>query len=460
MSKRSEDGEEEDGEAEEGVEVAVREQELGEGSAVGLSVVGHTTGDEVDGGGVVPRAVVEDDGMMAMSQDEEIVGPGAVPGNVGVVVAQAGGGAPGAGGGAGTPPGATSGAAGNSNINANGKRARSDAAEWSEAAITALLDAFGARYIASHRGNLRGKDWADVTRAVNSRGVTGNKTVEQCRNKIDNLKKRFKLEREKGTPSAWPWFRTLDAIVGRAPKRAGIPGGIDGGHRSDPEMKLTLPTDVLLLPPPQPPPPSHPPPPMPLLQGVAPGQDESDPDNVGETPYSSQRDSHTDFPTFKGTGKDVMSEMTNPNPKPNGNAAPNGPGKLNRKKRKNVCQAGKDVAASIASFAEVFAKIEFAKMELFKDMELRRLEMQYKLAKLAHNNKKGRTNSTWCQSGGKHVVSLANFFLEESSEYHLSLMVEVAEQFQFYLDGRVEARQRKGTLLCTYDATSRSLQHG
>ncbi|KAL2628819.1 hypothetical protein R1flu_013505 [Riccia fluitans] len=382
MRKRSVDGEEEDGE-EEGVEVAVGKEEVG--GAVGLSVVRHPQ-EEVDGGGVVPRGVVEDDGMMAMSQDEEIVGAGAVPGNVGgVVVAPAGGAAV-----AGTP----SGAAGNSSLNANGKRARSDAAEWSEAAITALLDAFGARYIASHRGNLRGKDWADVTRAVNSRGVTGNKTVEQCRNKIDNLKKRFKLEREKGTPSAWPWFRTLDAIVGRAPKRAGIPGGIDGGHRSDPEMKLTLPTTDVLLPPPQPPPPPHPPP-MPLLQGVvAPVvQDESDPDNVGETPYSSQRDSHTDFPTFKGTGKDVMSEMTNPNPKPNNNSVPNGAGKLNRKKRKNVCQAGKDVAASIASFAEVFAKIEFAKMELFKDMELRRLEMQYKLAKLAHTSKKGRTNS-------------------------------------------------------------------
>ncbi|BBN08210.1 hypothetical protein Mp_4g09730 [Marchantia polymorpha subsp. ruderalis] len=393
MRKRRVGGEEEDGEEEEeeggggegegegevGVEVAGAEGGGGAGLGVGAL-------DEVDGGGVAPRGV-EDDGMMAMSQEEEIVGGGAVAAGVGVgvVVASAGGG--------GVAPGPPSAGAGGNNINSNNssKRARSDAAEWSEAAITALLDAFGARYIASHRGNLRGKDWADVTRAVNARGVTGNKSVEQCRNKIDNLKKRFKLEREKGTPSAWPWFRTLDAIVGRAPKRAGIPGGIDGGHRSDPDIKLSLPTDVL-LPPPQPPPPPHPPP-MLALQAVAPVPDDSDPDNVAETPYSSQRDSHTDFPTFKGTGKDVMSEMTNPNPKANSNAVPNGPGKLNRKKRKNVCQAGKDVAASIASFAEVFAKIEFAKMELFKDMELRRLEMQYKLAKLAHTSKKGRTNS-------------------------------------------------------------------
>lgn len=264
------------------------------------------------------------------------------------------------------------------------KRVRSDAAEWSESAITGLLDAFGARYIASHRGNLRGKDWADVTRAVNASGITGTKSVEQCRNKIDNLKKRFKLEREKGTLSAWPWFRTLDAIVGRAPKRAGIHGIIDGGHLSDPDLKVSLPgldlprparqLDQLVSPP----------------RSVGEGQEDSDPEYVAETLYSSQRDSHTDFRAFKGLGKDVMSEMT---ANEEVNAVSNGPGKPNRKKRKNLCQAGKDVAASISNFAGVFAKIEFAKMELFKDVELRRLEMQYKLAKLAHNRKQGRTNS-------------------------------------------------------------------
>ncbi|CAM6111468.1 unnamed protein product [Calypogeia fissa] len=279
------------------------------------------------------------------------------------------------------------------------KRVRPDAAaEWSETAITALLDAFGERYIASHRGNLRGKDWADVTRAVNSarEGTAGGmKSVEQCRNKIDNLKKRFKLEREKGVPSAWQWFRTLDAIVGRAPKRAGIVpdhGGVGNGHPCDSsDVRLSLPAEPVLhlhaLSTPSPPP---------LGLGPRPSvhtQNDSDPENVAET-YSSQRDSHTDFPPSKGNGKDVTSEMTNPNPQEDVDI-PSGSGKtINRKKRKNICHAGRDVAASIASFAEVFAKIEFAKMELYKEMELRRLDMQYKLAKLAHNGKKGSVSSS------------------------------------------------------------------
>lgn len=309
-------------------------------------------------------------------------------------------------GGAGTPGGPVAAASSSPSLLAEGRggssgkqRGKADAAaEWSENAITALLDAFGERYIASHRGNLRGKDWADVTRAVNSarEGTAGGlKSVEQCRNKIDNLKKRFKLEREKGGPSAWQWFRTLDAIVGRAPKRAGIVpdhAGVGGGQPCESsDVRLSLPIEPVLhlhaLSTPSPPPPV-------CLVARPSGNtpNDSDPENVAET-YSSQRDSHTDFPPGKGNGKDVTSEMTNPDPVGNGDL-PSGSGKpSNRKKRKNVCHAGRDVAASIANFAQVFAGIEYAKIEMFKEMELRRLDMQYKLAKLAHSSKKGSVSS-------------------------------------------------------------------
>ncbi|PWA55914.1 hypothetical protein CTI12_AA423750 [Artemisia annua] len=41
------------------------------------------------------------------------------------------------------------------------------------------------------------------------------KSVEQCKNKVDNLKKRYKLERHwmvmgSGGTSHWSWFKTMD----------------------------------------------------------------------------------------------------------------------------------------------------------------------------------------------------------------------------------------------------------
>ena len=45
------------------------------------------------------------------------------------------------------------------------------------------------------------------------------KSVEQCKNKIDNLKKRYKVELQRMTSgglavSHWHWFKRIEAIVG------------------------------------------------------------------------------------------------------------------------------------------------------------------------------------------------------------------------------------------------------
>ena len=46
--------------------------------------------------------------------------------------------------------------------------------------------------------------------------------MEQCKNKIDNLKKRYKVELQRmnsgGLPvSHWHWFKKIEAIVGNSP---------------------------------------------------------------------------------------------------------------------------------------------------------------------------------------------------------------------------------------------------
>lgn len=98
---------------------------------------------------------------------------------------------------------------------------RKDREEWSDAAIACLLDAYLEKFTQLNRGNLRGRDWEEVAATVSERCEKQSKTVEQCKNKVDNLKKRYKLERHRmnnGGVSAshWPWFKKMEEIVGNS----------------------------------------------------------------------------------------------------------------------------------------------------------------------------------------------------------------------------------------------------
>ncbi|XP_064993138.1 trihelix transcription factor ENAP1-like isoform X1 [Musa acuminata AAA Group] len=94
---------------------------------------------------------------------------------------------------------------------------------WSEGETSALVDAWGDRYIELNRGNLRQKDWQEVADSVNSRRGAGRRpprTDVQCKNRIDTLKKKYKVEKARitsgGAESQWPFFSRLDALIGSA----------------------------------------------------------------------------------------------------------------------------------------------------------------------------------------------------------------------------------------------------
>ncbi|OMO82009.1 Aspartate/glutamate/uridylate kinase [Corchorus capsularis] len=98
---------------------------------------------------------------------------------------------------------------------------RKDREEWSDAAIGCLLEAYLEKLTQLNRGNLRGRDWEEVAAAVTERCEKQSKSVEQCKNKVDNLKKRYKLERHRMTDggitaSHWPWFKKMEEIVGNS----------------------------------------------------------------------------------------------------------------------------------------------------------------------------------------------------------------------------------------------------
>ncbi|PHT37842.1 hypothetical protein CQW23_21415 [Capsicum baccatum] len=96
---------------------------------------------------------------------------------------------------------------------------RKDREEWSDTGIACLLEAYMEKFVQLNRGNLRGRDWEDVAAMVSERCEKQSKSVEQCKNKVDNLKKRYKLERHRMSNggiamSHWPWFKQMEQIVG------------------------------------------------------------------------------------------------------------------------------------------------------------------------------------------------------------------------------------------------------
>ncbi|KAM0981492.1 hypothetical protein ACFX13_014847 [Malus domestica] len=98
---------------------------------------------------------------------------------------------------------------------------RKDREEWSDTAILCLLDAYLDKLTQLNRGNLRGRDWEEVAAIVSEKCERQRKSIEQCKNKVDNLKKRYKLERHRmssGGVSAshWPWFQKMEQIVGNS----------------------------------------------------------------------------------------------------------------------------------------------------------------------------------------------------------------------------------------------------
>ncbi|WOG89744.1 hypothetical protein DCAR_0208983 [Daucus carota subsp. sativus] len=125
---------------------------------------------------------------------------------------------------------------------------------WTEEATATLVDAWGRRYIDLNRGNLRQKDWQEVADAVNSRHGHSKKTLRtdvQCKNRIDTLKKKYKVEKARvvdsdgAAASNWMFFDKLDFLIGpkmsetKSPPTA-IPLPIRRGERIEP-LAVALP---------------------------------------------------------------------------------------------------------------------------------------------------------------------------------------------------------------------------
>jgi hypothetical protein len=97
---------------------------------------------------------------------------------------------------------------------------------WSDGETSALLEAWGPRHLRARGGPLRPADWRACATAVTSRRAAAGRaprTVDQCKNRVDYLKKRLRAERKrpKGAPppprQVSGWLNRLRSLLGLAP---------------------------------------------------------------------------------------------------------------------------------------------------------------------------------------------------------------------------------------------------
>lgn len=88
--------------------------------------------------------------------------------------------------------------------------------EWSEGAVSCLLEAYEAKWTLRNRAKLKGQDWEDVAKHVSGRaaGSKSAKTQTQCKNKIESMKKRYRSESAAAADaSSWPLYPRLDLLL-------------------------------------------------------------------------------------------------------------------------------------------------------------------------------------------------------------------------------------------------------
>ncbi|KAL2476676.1 sequence-specific DNA binding transcription factor [Abeliophyllum distichum] len=128
---------------------------------------------------------------------------------------------------------------------------------WSEEATRTLIEAWGSHYLELNRGNLRQKHWQEVADAVNALHAHTKKlhrTDVQCKNRVDTVKKKYKIEKTKFVQSngryvsTWPHFDSLDSLIGDTfSKLNSVPSN---GHKKNLRRRVSMSPEVSPSPPP------------------------------------------------------------------------------------------------------------------------------------------------------------------------------------------------------------------
>ncbi|XP_028770035.1 trihelix transcription factor ASIL1 [Neltuma alba] len=289
---------------------------------------------------------------------------------------------------------------------AGGDRLKRD--EWSEGAVSTLLEAYEAKWVLRNRAKLKGHDWEDVARYVSSRAncTKSAKTQTQCKNKIESMKKRYRSESASGdASSSWPLYSRLDLLLrGTGPTAstttmavplaaaAAAPSQVTHHGNNQGFVLLEPPLAVAQLPHQLQPPPVAvaAPPPIANAQnshgsngidrlakedGL--GTNKSS-DQVSNKNMNATLDTDSSTPALYSHSKDHPTRSNNNNNKRKKKMDH----RSNMKKMKRKSAEGKfnemGIAESIRWLAEVVVRSEQARMEMMKEIEKMRVEAEAK----------------------------------------------------------------------------------
>ncbi|KAJ7550905.1 hypothetical protein O6H91_07G124000 [Diphasiastrum complanatum] len=248
------------------------------------------------------------------------------------------------------------------------------------------------------RGNLKQRDWQDVMAALQSMCGEGY-SYTRCRNKMDSLKKMFKIVKEKkgvgvgvgmgmgvvgGSRSAskWKWFDKMEKLMDRTPPAGqGIPGGIASGERygtmagdSDNDVEVSEDEDV-----------------------ESEGQDMTA--ESTQTPFHGMQSSGLEHLRddlgmrdihFCGLVSNLHTKLEGATPETKTSSLPGVSGKAMKRKRKGSLHSpgrhAKEMARMVIDALEKMEskrlEVEEKRMEMMKDLEIRRNETHLQIAKL------------------------------------------------------------------------------
>ncbi|KAL5570200.1 hypothetical protein UlMin_026775 [Ulmus minor] len=269
--------------------------------------------------------------------------------------------------------------------------------EWSEGAVSSLLEAYENKWVLRNRAKLKGHDWEDVARYVSSRAncTKSPKTQTQCKNKIESMKKRYRSE-STADASSWPLYSRLDLLLrGNGPPPAVTitqpppvvvpppPPTLLPASTINPPLLLLDPSPVGVAPP-APPPTAAPPPPQ--NSNGSNGVDRMAKEDGGMSKVISEHgisdknsmDTDSSTPALYSDEKEKM-RSRKPSKKTKMME------KMKKKRKRSSSSSSKEeyeIAESIRWLAEVVVKSEQARMETMREIERIRVEAEAKRAEM------------------------------------------------------------------------------
>lgn len=261
--------------------------------------------------------------------------------------------------------------------------------EWSESGIVRLLEAYEAKWLLRNRAKLKWSDWVDIAREVSVHcaddaaaagkppgggGGGGNsaKTPNQCKNKIESMKKRYRAESAavaRAGPAAagpsWRFFARMDGLLKGPPvcsaqvvQQPELISSIDLRAPAKPEeaeveadfatqLRDAVPgafSDLMNI----------------DANGAVPDKAEKVDNSMQKESRPADSDANVSSPRSKVANEDVE-EVNNV---------------WDRTKKRKSTEF--DIAKSIELLASSYLKIEHARMEMYRETEKMRVEAEIK----------------------------------------------------------------------------------